>query len=584
MKTRRILSVVLALMMILPMAIMGISADDTATTPAPGTVLYENNFTTGFHDWKLISGGDYNYALTVKGKAAGDNYIQFTRLDMTSWGRTNLEIVSAEKLAAGVVDGKYSITLDAQWINATDNFYLYFGGDDSTTHLSGNILYINTSKKTYLSDHANQGSPNTTGQPLTDGVFNTIKLDIEIGAENATVDMYLNGTPVAENWVTKSYNLGAIGISLGKGSGQRNGCSEIALDNVSVTSGATTIYAEDFNDVPTTEQAVPGYMQGRSDNGNRGVGISATHGGEFFYNGKHDNNARFDEQWLIPDGYLGNATKYTITYDMYSPAITGSSSGAVYAVFGYGDGVTSLTDTKGAWVRVGFGNDSSVSVAHDYNVDKAATSSMANYPFNNKTVTVTIAVDLDEDVVTVTLTDGTNVLATVTNTNMSSLKVGGGLRIGSDYGAMYFIDNLRVVAGTPEDAPADYYGAQAALNTNGIRFVGTLGQKYTAENIETLREVGFHITATYAGGTKEFNQPCTTLYNTLTGGTETYTAENLGGEHIFAFTIKNIPAEVGVITFVVTPYFRTGAVESTGTTWTVVYDAATNTVISQTMN
>ena len=42
MKTRRILSVLIAALMILPMAIMGVGAD-TPATPA-GTVLYEENY------------------------------------------------------------------------------------------------------------------------------------------------------------------------------------------------------------------------------------------------------------------------------------------------------------------------------------------------------------------------------------------------------------------------------------------------------------------------------------------------------------------------------------------------------------
>ena len=160
-------------------------------------------------------------------------------------------------------------------------------------------------------------------------------------------------------------------------------------------------------------------------------------------------------------------------------------------------------------------------------------------------------------------------------------------------------DNIKITSGDnviySEDfepkapaAPVAYYGAQEALNTNGLRFVGVLKDEYTAETIKDLKAVGFHITATYEGGEKVFDTPCTKIFNKLNGsvsGTvETYTAAELGGKHIFALTIKDIPADAGIVTFTVTPYYITEAGETVGATWTVVYNAATNTLVSQTAN
>ncbi len=565
---------------------------------APGTVLYENKFSTGV-DWKLVSsdgvtkGSDvgYNYALSVKNKATNDNYLQFTRLDTYSWGRTTLEVVSAEKLAAGVTGDKYSIAFDVKWVNLTDNCYLYFGGTDSTTHLSGNILYINTGKQIYLSDTAG-GSSNTSGKALTADAFNTIRLDVEIGAQNATVDMYLNGTLIVENWVTNSDNLGAIGFSLGKGSGTRNGCSDIAFDNISVTSGSTTIYAEDFNDCPLAEEAIPGYSQGRADVASRGQGIVANNGGAFFYNGAHDNKGDWNEQWLIPDGYLGNTTKYTVSFDLYNPAIVNNSSGSIHVVFGYGDGVTNLTSTAGGWAQIDIGGATNMSLRHDYSSDSVSYGATNDYRYSNALVHVTLEVDLDADKVVFTITDqeGT-VLGTVTNTNMSSLVVGGGIRIGCRYAPMYFVDNLRVVTGTSEDAPASFVGVQLGAikdGTSAVRFAGVIGDK-SALDLSALYAVGFKITASYNGTTKEFTKPCGTVYDTLKGTRvangetvgETYTANEFGGTYIFATTIQNIPTSAGVITFKVVPYFtlKSGAYAE-GTSWTVTYDAATGTVLS----
>ena len=94
MKTRRILSALIAVMMILPLAIMGVSANTDPVTP---TVLLDEDFGEGVN-WERRDGDIPNHRLSVVEKAEGDNYLVYEALDLYSWGRSYLEIVSKETM------------------------------------------------------------------------------------------------------------------------------------------------------------------------------------------------------------------------------------------------------------------------------------------------------------------------------------------------------------------------------------------------------------------------------------------------------------------------------------------------------
>ena len=102
-------------------------------------------------------------------------------------------------------------------------------------------------------------------------------------------------------------------------------------------------------------------------------------------------------------------------------------------------------------------------------------------------------------------------------------------------------------------------GYQTTKETGGkfdLRLVATVDGNY-----ETLTNVGFTVSATYGEVTKtEQTFEIVTLYTGIsaedgTGATVAYTAKQLGGDHIFVLACKNIPANVGDITFTVTTFY-----------------------------
>ena len=89
---------------------------------------------------------------------------------------------------------------------------------------------------------------------------------------------------------------------------------------------------------------------------------------------------------------------------------------------------------------------------------------------------------------------------------------------------------------------------QAKAGVQDIRFVST---------VDTLNcsEIGYYITITAPGmETMRIKQALHTVYGEITGSCGNYTAKQLGGGYIVAFTIKNVPTDLGQITFEVTPY------------------------------
>jgi hypothetical protein len=109
------------------------------------------------------------------------------------------------------------------------------------------------------------------------------------------------------------------------------------------------------------------------------------------------------------------------------------------------------------------------------------------------------------------------------------------------------------------------YQATDATGATGDKFsfriVAVIDLK-DGESLADYEEVGFKVSATYAGlstpMTKDYST--TTVYTSVTGDTATglveYTAEDLGGDYIFALACKNVPANVGEITVTVTSYYK----------------------------
>ena len=103
-----------------------------------------------------------------------------------------------------------------------------------------------------------------------------------------------------------------------------------------------------------------------------------------------------------------------------------------------------------------------------------------------------------------------------------------------------------------------YQAKDAADNKFDFRLVATVD---IPENV-TVDKVGFIITATYGDTRLTKNYSTNTVYNSVTGNTDTglkeYTAEALGGDYIFALAITGAPTNKGDITLEVTTYYVSG--------------------------
>ena len=131
-----------------------------------------------------------------------------------------------------------------------------------------------------------------------------------------------------------------------------------------------------------------------------------------------------------------------------------------------------------------------------------------------------------------------------------------GIRLaGTPGGTKYYIGCAEMKVGTTEASGIALRGAQntqAKAGVQDIRFVST---------VDTLNcsEIGYYITITAPGmETMRIKQALHTVYGEITGSCGNYTAKQLGGGYIVAFTIKNVPTDLGQITFEVTPYWIDG--------------------------
>lgn len=127
-------------------------------------------------------------------------------------------------------------------------------------------------------------------------------------------------------------------------------------------------------------------------------------------------------------------------------------------------------------------------------------------------------------------------------------------------------ENIINVATAPLPAPEyalNFYGTQVTALKEGkysVRFVGTLNSlDYSA--------VGLLIRTENA----EYGGCCEKVYTSILGDFKRYTAEQLGGNYIFTWTIQNIPESAGSVTFTVTPFLATGDTVWYGQVSTVTY-------------
>ncbi len=119
-----------------------------------------------------------------------------------------------------------------------------------------------------------------------------------------------------------------------------------------------------------------------------------------------------------------------------------------------------------------------------------------------------------------------------------------------------------------------YIGCQESAvsgDTFNVRFVA----KAESRAADTI---GFKIIAEYGtNDSKDLSAEVTTLMSSIIasdahGFNYKRHAHNLGGSYLFALTVTDIPANIGNITFTVTPYYSIGEQEFSGQSYTVVYN------------
>ncbi len=100
-----------------------------------------------------------------------------------------------------------------------------------------------------------------------------------------------------------------------------------------------------------------------------------------------------------------------------------------------------------------------------------------------------------------------------------------------------------------EANPVKYAGVQSTSVENGtysLRFLAVLNGDHTS-----YQRLGFMITADNAN----YGTDCTKVYSEVLSDGNHVTAEKLGGQKIFALTVKNIPVSAGTVVFRVMPYY-----------------------------
>ena len=151
----------------------------------------------------------------------------------------------------------------------------------------------------------------------------------------------------------------------------------------------------------------------------------------------------------------------------------------------------------------------------------------------------------------VTVYNGNTVVA---SQNIRTLgEIGDTLKVkfGSSNSCKLYIDNLYVGSYAPATMWVDGHQTTAvdAEGKYNVRFVGVLSDLPAGSE-----KVGFEISA--PAFDKTWDLSTSTVYYSLKAnfGAETITAEKCGGKYITAAAITGIPADVGAIEFVITPY------------------------------
>ncbi|MBE6633334.1 MAG: hypothetical protein E7620_03205 [Ruminococcaceae bacterium] len=146
------------------------------------------------------------------------------------------------------------------------------------------------------------------------------------------------------------------------------------------------------------------------------------------------------------------------------------------------------------------------------------------------------------------------------------------------------MDNFRAYTGSELKSDAElglnngaiFAGIQESAVVNNAFSVRLIG----AVDALTYDSVGFEVTATYTEGgsaqTKTLKKATSNVYTKITANSDAgiaeYTAEDLGGQYLYALSIRGIPATLGEMTLEVKTYSVTDGVETVQSIYLITYN------------
>ena len=564
MKTQtRMFYILLSLLFTVPLLLTGVGAEETAA-PA-GTVLYEETYDSAVTAEKLGWAADdkytgQTYRLSISEAFGGEGNRSLHILESESnW--CGMQIVPAQAMA-GVT--KYVLSVKAKWTSAarlTFRMNCPEGGKGGAGNWTGVNWTNNIEHTDFNAEGTSAGDKTTKITPNAESNNLVIAVDLEA----KTVAVSLNGTLV--NSRTIEYTAASAIYMVVRE-------CDAYIDDLRVTEGTAeeaatgrVLYEEDFEgyQIPYMKasqqySSKPVTFATKTVNGSACLTYTDTSSASDLWTGYE----------VIPASALAGVRKYTVQFDMMIET-TSNWSGGINFRFG-----SVADDATGNWLRFVHSNDWQNTVAL-YGDGRSGDKGSVKYPLGTVTGAVHhYAIEADADAKTVNVYMDGKLIIEGKDTSAAV----GGLWIIGQYHTTASFDNFLVTSGTLADKPVTYAGTQVSPAADGkysVRLVGVLQDNLA---LTDYSELGFRVTAAYAGGTKQFNTACKQVYGKLIGTaenniTEEYLASELGGAYLFALSVNGIPVSAGDITFTVQPYFITEAGTVTGSAYEVVYRSGT---------
>ena len=351
--------------------------------------------------------------------------------------------------------------------------------------------------------------------------------------------------------------------------------AETSTPDVDAVTPGTVLYSQDFENVatgaaaaalfPNTSTAYPGFYEFSMPTG--------------VFEGK---SAKLwpSSTWAFPTicsaEDLQGQTKYTIKLN-FQGSFDSSSKAFGIRFAGYSD-----TTAEGHYVTFSYGNYvypfyySSSNTKTKLGKNGGENTGAAEFDWSDK-MTLVIEVDSDNQTAGIYLQSGVSKNKTLNLIHTMPLKT-------KDVSSIHFcsmglttvVDNIQITAGGIDDVPSVTDSCQLSAVKDGkysIRFNAGFNGK-----LANVKEVGYKVVATWNDGTadkshtyvKGSNTVFTSILAEVDGTIEEYTAEELGGDYIFALAIDDVPATEGMpITFAFTSYVKTDSATIYGATKTV---------------